>query len=73
VTAAAAARSEPLRRAGVAAAALAAFAILFTAGSSLGVWPEPAVGAFDAWDLWAGTAVGVLWLVYLLYGERVEN
>ena len=57
---------RPGRLAFAAAASLAAFAALFTAGSALGVWPQPPSGAFAGWDLWVGTAVGVGLLIRLL-------
>lgn len=51
--------------AAAAAGLLALFAALFTAGSALGVWPQPPVGAFAGWDLWVGMAVALGLLVYL--------
>jgi hypothetical protein len=54
------------RLAFAAAALLAAFAALFTAGSALGIWPQPPSGAFAGWDLWVGTAVGLTLLIRLL-------
>ena len=50
-------------------AIVALFAVLFTAGSALGAWPAPPVGAFIGWDLWVGIAVGAGWLVWLLRGS----
>lgn len=61
------------RWAAAAAALLALFAILFTAGAALGAWPQLPPGAFWGWDLWVGLAVSLLLLVYLLRGKRVEN
>jgi len=57
----------------LAAGVLALFAILFTAGSALGVWPLLPPGAFLGWDLWVGLAFGLVVLVYLVRRERVEN
>jgi len=54
------------RLAAAAAGLLALFAALFTAGSALGVWPQPPAGAFAGWDLWVGMAVGLGLLVHLL-------
>ena len=50
----------------LAAGVLALFAILFTAGSALGVWPLLPPGAFLGWDLWVGLAVGLVLLVSLV-------
>ena len=33
---------------------LGAFAFLYTAGETLGIWPPPPPGAFRDWDLVAG-------------------
>ena len=48
------------------AGVLALFAVLFTAGSALGVWPLLPAGAFLGWDLWVGLAIGLVLLVSLL-------
>ena len=61
------------RWAGGAAALLTLFAILFTAGAALGVWPQLPPGAFWGWDLWVGMAAGAAVLAYLLSGKRVES
>ena len=60
------ARDGSARLAAAAAVLLALFATLFTAGSALGVWPQPPAGAFAGWDLWLGLAVGLGLLVHLL-------
>jgi hypothetical protein len=49
-----------------AAALLAVFAVLFTAGSALGVWPQAPADAFAGWDLRVGTAAAVGLLASLL-------
>ena len=48
------------------AGVLALFAILFTAGSALGVWPLLPPGAFLGWDLSVGLAGGLLLLLSLV-------
>jgi hypothetical protein len=59
-TARLAAAAPPTARVALfAAGILALFAVLFTAGSALGAWPELPPGAFLGWDLWAGLAVGL--------------
>ena len=50
----------------LAAAVLALFAVLFTAGSALGVWPPLPVEAFYGWDLRAGLAIGLALLIALV-------
>ena len=58
------------------AGALALFAILFTAGSALGVWPLLPPGAFLGWDLSVGLAGGLLLLVSLVRRDpawRIEK
>jgi hypothetical protein len=55
------------------AAALALFAILFTAGVALGAWPQLPAGAFWGWDLWVGLAAGAgLLAAWLRPGRRLE-
>lgn len=54
------------RFAAAAGAVLAAFALLFTAGSALGAWPPLPQGAFQGWDLWTGLGVGAGLVMSLL-------
>jgi hypothetical protein len=56
---------QTARVAALAAGILALFAMLFAAGSALGVWPALPPGAFLGWDLWAGLAVGLALLAAL--------
>ncbi len=48
---------------------LAAFSFLYTAGESVGLWPQVLPGAFRDWDLAAG-AVSLVALVAALVGWR---
>jgi uncharacterized protein (TIGR03382 family) len=51
---------------------LAAFALLFTAGSAIGVWP-PAPRNLGDFDLPAGLAFGVALLATLVRRRRAET
>jgi hypothetical protein len=62
----AAATDTAWRWAAAAALAVAAFAVLFTSGAALGVWPRVPAGAFQGWDQWVGMAAGLALLVRLL-------
>jgi hypothetical protein len=60
----------------LAAAVMALFAVVFTAGSALAVWPPLPAGAFYGWDLWSGLAIGLVLLIALVKRKserRIEN
>jgi hypothetical protein len=59
----------PARLAIIAGAWLALFALLFSVGSALGLWPPPPVGGFRGTDLIAGFVFGALVLVMLVRGR----
>jgi hypothetical protein len=59
--------SPQARLVGFGAAFLALFALLFSAGAALDVWPGPPEGAFRGTDLAAGLAFGVALLGTLLF------
>jgi hypothetical protein len=58
--------SPQARLAGAGAGFLALFALLFSAGAALDVWPGPPEGGFRGTDLAAGLAFGVALLATLL-------
>ena len=49
---------------------LALFALLFTTGDALGVWPFPPMGGFAGSDLVAGLLFGVVLLVTLAVSRK---
>jgi hypothetical protein len=58
--------SSPARFAAMGAVFLGLFALVFSAGSALGVWPPPPDGGFRESDLAAGVAFALVLLVTLL-------
>jgi hypothetical protein len=66
-----------MRREGRLAAAgflwLALFALLYSAGTSLDLWPPPPEDAFRDWDLYAGLAFAVLLFAALVRGRARET
>jgi MYXO-CTERM domain-containing protein len=62
--------TRPGRLAAAAAIGLALFAILFSAGAALGLWPQPPEGGFQGVDLYAGLAFGAALLFALLLRRR---
>jgi hypothetical protein len=62
--------STPARFAAAGALFLAFFALIFSAGSALEVWPAPPDGGLRGSDLAAGFAFGLVLLVTLLRPRR---
>ncbi len=62
--------TAPARVAAAGALFLALFAVIFTAGSALGVWPQPPAGGFRGTDLAAGFAFALALLVSLRAPRR---
>ncbi len=60
----------PARIAAVSAGWLAAFALLFSAGSAFGAWPAPPEGFLRGSDLAAGLAFGAVLLTAFLRPRR---
>ncbi|MFY9550156.1 MAG: hypothetical protein WAU32_03315 [Thermoanaerobaculia bacterium] len=52
---------------------LALFALLYSAGASLELWPVTPEDAFRDTDLWAGLALGVLLVAVLVAGEPASR
>ena len=62
--------SGPARVAAAVAVFLGLFALLYSLGSAVGVWPPPPEGGFHGADLAAGFAFGLVLLAALLVPRR---
>ncbi len=62
--------SSTARLAAAGAVFLALFSLVFSAGSALGVWPQPPRGGFRGTDLSAGFAFGLVLLAALCMPRR---
>jgi hypothetical protein len=60
----------PSRLAALGLVGLSLFALLFTVGDALGLWPEPPQGLFAGSDLAAGLLFGVVLFGMLAAGGR---
>ncbi len=58
--------TSPARLAAMGAVFLGLFALVFSAGSALGIWPPPPDGGFQGSDLATGIAFALVLLVTLL-------
>lgn len=62
-------RGPGARLAAAGLAGLAVFALVFSIGHAIGVWPGPPLGGFAGTDLAAGILFGIALLVVLLRGR----